>query len=173
MDAELPQKMTRCPFAHNQVLAWLFAIGLVVAVLGLHGCSVPTKSEVNGGCTKNRDCAYGLECRDNKTCQYIAFADCDAEAVAQGKPACLNGQKCRDGKCTVFCASNSECKDGVCKVGVCVVTGKDLRQCLDNRDCVWPESCFHGQCVTHTDAFKCQTDLDCGLGYHCLNYRCQ
>lgn len=165
---------TRCPFATRPWLGWAFAGLLAAALIGLHGCQLPQKAGPDGACATGRDCAFGLECKD-KVCKFIAFSDCDPEAQSQGRFPCLNGQKCRDGKCTVYCASNDECKEsgGLCKVGVCVKTNKDLRQCVDNRDCIWPESCFHGQCVTRTDAFRCASDLDCGLGFRCINSRCQ
>ena len=106
-----------------------------------------------------------------KRCQYAIYAECTEE---QGGPQCLSGQRCREGHCTVQCAADAECGPGVlCRIGVCVRKRSALTQCYDNRDCHWPESCFHGQCVTRTDAFRCNTDLDCGYGYRCLNGRCQ
>jgi len=106
-----------------------------------------------------------------KRCQYAFFADCSDEP---GGPACLSGQKCREGKCTVMCASDAECGDSaICRIGVCQRKRGAASQCVDNRDCFWPESCFHGQCVVRTDAFRCNSDLDCPYGYRCLNGRCQ
>lgn len=160
------------PSLPRRPLGFRAFLGLALAALSLGGCTVPTKADVNTACENTRQCAFGLECRQ-KTCQYIAFSDCDPEALSQGRQPCLNGEKCRDGKCTVFCTSNQECEKGLCKVGVCVVNKGDLRQCYDNRDCIWPESCFHGQCVTKTDAFRCASDLDCGVGFRCVNQRCQ
>jgi len=102
-----------------------------------------------------------------KRCQYAMYAECTEE---QGSPQCLSGQKCREGHCTVQCAIDAECGEGgLCRIGVCTRKRTSLTQCYDNRDCRWPESCFHGQCVTRTDAFRCNTDLDCGFGYRCLN----
>ena len=106
-----------------------------------------------------------------KRCQYTLYAECSDEP---GGPQCLSGQKCREGHCTVQCAADAECgQGGLCRIGVCARARTALTQCYDNRDCRWPESCFHGQCVTRTDAFRCNTDLDCGYGYRCLNGRCQ
>jgi hypothetical protein len=152
----------------------LRAGGLLLALACAAGC-VPTGPKKSGPgelCEKPKDCVYGTECRD-KTCQFIHFSDCEGDTNPSGTSTCLSGQKCRDGHCTVQCTGNGECKkDEVCKIGVCVKGGKDLRQCLDNRDCPWPETCYYGQCVTRTDAFRCVSDLDCGVGYRCINGRC-
>lgn|GEM_PF-1412723 len=110
-----------------------------------------------------------------KSCQWKTFGDCDGEGVtATGERQCLSGQKCRDNKCTVQCAAPGDCKAGeVCKVGACQKGAGSRAQCYDNRDCVWPDTCFYGQCVTRTETLRCQTDLDCGVGYRCINSRCQ
>ena len=110
-----------------------------------------------------------------KTCQFKSFADCDGEGPgANGQPQCLSGQKCRDGHCTVMCAGPKDCREGeVCKIGVCQRGGRSSASCYDNRDCPWPETCFYGQCVTRTEAHRCQTDLDCGPGLRCINGLCQ
>ena len=106
-----------------------------------------------------------------KRCQYGLFAECSEEP---GGPQCLSGQRCREGHCTVQCAWDGECgPEAVCRVGVCQRKRSTLAQCFDNRDCRWPENCFNGQCVTRTDAFRYNTDLDCGIGYRCINGRCQ
>jgi hypothetical protein len=106
-----------------------------------------------------------------KRCQYQLYAECTEDP---GGPQCLSGQRCREGHCTVMCASDVECGEGgLCRIGVCQRKRSALTQCYDNRDCTWPDTCFHGQCVTRTDAFRCSTDLDCGLGYRCINGRCQ
>jgi Cys-rich repeat protein len=106
-----------------------------------------------------------------KRCEYLFYAECGEEA---GGPQCLSGQKCREGHCTVQCAADAECGEGsICKIGVCQRRRAALTQCYDNRDCTWPDTCFHGQCVTRTDAYRCATDLDCGVGYRCVNGRCQ
>ena len=106
-----------------------------------------------------------------KRCEYLFYAECSEES---GGPQCLSGQKCREGHCTVQCAADLECgPGGICKIGVCQRQRTALTQCYDNRDCTWPDTCFHGQCVTRTDAYRCNTDLDCGIGYRCLNGRCQ
>jgi hypothetical protein len=108
-----------------------------------------------------------------KRCEYAVFNDCSEDPTG---PQCLSGQRCRDGKCTVMCASDAECgPNAQCKIGVCQRTRSQLTQCYDNRDCPWPESCFHGQCVVRTEAFRCNSDLDCptAYGYRCINGRCQ
>jgi hypothetical protein len=106
-----------------------------------------------------------------KRCEYTFFAECSEDP---GGPQCLSGQKCREGHCTVQCAADLECgAEAICRIGVCQRKRSALTQCYDNRDCRWPDTCFHGQCVTRTDAFRCNSDLDCGLGYRCINGRCQ
>ena len=148
-----------------------------------------TKKQLNDACAKNLDCLYGLECVDGaaptdggiakagKVCQYKSFGDCESEpdgGVALNGQSCLSGQRCRDGKCTVQCAAKADCKDTeVCKIGICQKGSGRPVQCYDNRDCPWPETCFYGQCVTRTETLRCQTDLDCGIGYRCINGRCQ
>ena len=113
--------------------------------------------------------------QDVKSCQWKSFGDCDGEGVTtNGEHQCLSGQKCRDNHCTVQCVSPSDCKQGeVCKIGVCQKGAGARAQCYDNRDCLWPDTCFYGQCVTRTETLRCQTDLDCGIGYRCINARCQ
>ena len=145
-----------------------FALGFSLACVP----AAPKKSGPGELCEKPKDCVYGTECREKK-CQFIIFGDCEGDTNPSGNATCISGQKCRDGKCTVMCTGNAECKEGQnCRIGVCIKGGKDLRQCYDNRDCSWPETCYYGQCVTKTDAFRCLSDLDCGVGYRCVNGRC-
>ena len=154
------------------------AVGLSLTILcaALQSCTPPQgpkKQQLNEKCANGRECQYGLECRD-KTCQFISFGDCEGDGVNQsGQPQCLSGHKCRNGICTVQCAGQNDCKETeICKIGVCQRGGGASRLCYDNRDCTWPETCFYGQCVTKTDAFRCVSDLDCGLGFRCLDGRC-
>jgi Cys-rich repeat protein len=73
----------------------------------------------------------------------------------------------------VECVADPECKAGqVCRIGACEKGSKELRQCAENRDCAWPETCYFGQCVAKGDAFRCNTDLDCGAGHRCVGGRC-
>ena len=60
----------------------------------------------------------------------------------------------------------SRCRGSVphCAVG---------QHCYDNRDCPYPETCYYGQCVTRTQNQRCNSDLDCGPGYRCINSVCQ
>ena len=108
-----------------------------------------------------------------RRCEYTFFAECGEDPNG---PQCLSGQKCREGHCTVMCATDVECgENAICKIGICQRKRSALTQCYDNRDCLWPESCFHGQCVTRTDAYRCNNDFDCptAYGYRCINGRCQ
>lgn len=140
-------------------------------------------------CTRNRDCLYGLDCAEavapadggvakaGKTCQFHSYGDCEGDGsqpAADGQPQCLNSYKCRDNRCTVQCASHKDCKaDEACKVGLCQKGGNANASCSDNRDCPYPESCYYGQCVTRTQSQRCNSDLDCGPGYRCINAVCQ
>jgi hypothetical protein len=162
-----------------------------------------TKKGIAQACSKNLDCNYGLECvaaegtaagadtdaavtKGPRTCQYKSFGDCDSSAGdtdGGGVPAaaqtsgqqCLSGYRCRDGRCTVMCAGEKDCQKGeVCRIGICQRTGgRAGAQCYDNRDCPWPETCFYGQCVMHAQGGRCQSDLDCQSGFHCINGTCQ
>lgn len=133
-------------------------------------------------CTKQRDCAYGLDCVDiaslgKKTCQFHSFGDCEGDGsqpAPDGQPQCLNSYKCRDGHCTVQCAGHKDCKEGeICRVGLCQKGGNANAQCYDNRDCPYPETCAYGQCVTRAANQRCVSDLDCGPGFRCINAVCQ
>jgi len=143
----------------------------------------------NDACTKNLDCAYGLECVTGavlpdggsagtaRTCQFHSFGDCEGDGTQpgpDGQPQCLNSYKCRDGHCTVQCASHNDCRGGeVCKVGLCQKGGSAVASCTDNRDCSFPETCYYGQCVTRAPSTRCSSDLDCPAGNRCTNGICQ
>ncbi len=175
------------------------AAGVAVGLACASGTG--TRKGLKDGCTRNLDCAYGLECVDAagtpvasvgedagssgpRSCQWKSFGDCDASdspdggapAAAQGQgQQCLPGYRCREGKCTVMCAANQDCREGeTCKIGLCQrQAGGRVAQCFDNRDCPWPESCYYGQCVTRTEGVRCQSDLDCQSGFRCINGMCQ
>jgi hypothetical protein len=143
----------------------------------------------NDACARNLDCAYGLECVAGatqadggpagtaSTCQFHSFGDCEGDGRQpgpDGQPQCLNSYRCRDGHCTVQCASHKDCKEGeVCKVGLCQRGGSAVASCTDNRDCSFPETCYYGQCVTRAPATRCTSDLDCQAGSRCTNGICQ
>jgi hypothetical protein len=157
------------------------------------------KQNLNEKCGRNLDCLYGLECVESgsaqsdggaagKSCQYQSFADCEGDsanssgldggtadpATISGQQQCLSGQRCRNGHCTVQCAAKGDCKDNeICKIGICQRSSGKNAQCYDNRDCPWPETCFYGQCATRQETQRCHTDLDCGVGFRCINGRCQ
>lgn len=159
------------------------------------------KQNFSEKCTRNLDCLYGLECVDStahpdggstaaagKTCQYKSFGDCEGDttnssgldggsadpSTVAGQQQCLSGQRCRNGHCTVQCAAKGDCKEKeLCRIGVCQRTSGKTAQCYDNRDCPFPETCYYGQCATRQETQRCQTDLDCGVGYRCINGRCQ
>jgi len=166
--------VTRCRRLDSRwTLAFALALVLGAAAQACSGQSGPRKAQLKEACKTGRDCQYGLECRE-QTCQYLSFGDCEGEGVnPNGQPQCLSGQKCRDGRCTVQCVGQGDCKkDEVCKIGVCQRGGQATRLCYDNRDCYWPETCYYGQCVTRTEAYRCVSDLDCGVGFRCINGRC-
>ncbi len=167
-------------------------VALCLAAAAVFACqdAQPKLKARDEACAKNRDCLYGLDCVDTpapmdggvaaktgKTCQFHSFADCEGDGTQpapDGQPQCLNSYKCRDGHCTVQCASHKDCKpDEVCKVGTCVKGGNAKAQCFDNRDCPYPESCSYGQCVTRTLSQRCNSDLDCPHGNICINSVCQ
>jgi len=149
------------------------------AVLLAFACSdaQPKLKLRDDACTKQRDCAYGLDCADDgkgkKTCQFHSFGDCEGDGTQpgpDGQPQCLNSYKCRDNHCTVQCAGHKDCKEGeICRVGLCQKGGNASTQCYDNRDCPYPESCYYGQCVTHAANQRCVSDLDCGPALRCIN----
>ena len=167
------------------------AVG-AAALLLLAACSSQSelkKKMRDEACTKNLDCAYGLECVTGatptdggpavagRTCQFHSFGDCEGDGTQpgpDGQPQCLNSYRCRDGHCTVQCAGHKDCGAGaVCKVGLCQ-RGGTVATCYDNRDCVYPETCYYGQCVTHPPATRCNSDLDCPPGTtKCINGICQ
>jgi hypothetical protein len=185
------------------LVAFLVSIAAGLAI-GF-ACATPgsNKKGISQVCTKNLDCAYGLECvaaeggstaadtdagpsRGPRACQYKSFGDCDVQAGdvdGGGTPAaaqtsgqqCLPGYRCRDGRCTVMCAGNTDCREGeVCRIGVCQQSGgRAGAQCYDKRDCPWPETCFYGQCVIRPEGGRCQSDLDCHSGFRCINGICQ
>ena len=172
---------------------------LLLAALLAAACTdtQPKLKSRDEACTKNRDCLYGLDCvdastvavsadggvadggiaRSGKVCAFHSFGDCEGDGSQpgpDGQPQCLNSYKCRDGHCTVQCASHKDCKpDEACKVGLCQKGGNASAQCYDNRDCPYPESCYYGQCVTRTQNQRCVSDLDCVPGYRCINAVCQ
>jgi hypothetical protein len=182
------------------IVALLLAAAAGVA-LGVACAGGPTKKNLKDACSRNLDCAYGLECVDAsgtstpaaasedagqkvaRTCQWKSFGDCDAPdsadggtvpAAAQGTQQCLAGYRCREGKCTVACVADPDCqKNEKCRIGVCQRTSGGQGQCFDNRDCPWPDVCYYGQCVTSNQGMRCQSDLDCHAGTRCINAICQ
>ena len=162
----------------------------VLAVLLLAACQGQgelKKTLRDEACSRNLDCAYGLECiapaadggvaSGARTCQYHSFGDCEGDGSQpgpDGQPQCLNSYRCRDGHCTVQCAGHKDCNQGeVCKVGICHRGGSAVASCYENRDCIWPETCYYGQCVTKAPTTRCSSDLDCPAGNRCLNGVCQ
>src|SRR5437763_1621609 len=132
--------------------------------LGVACASGNTRKALKDACTRNLDCAYGLECVDAsgtpvasaedagknvaRTCQWKSFGDCDVPESADGGPSggtaaagapggqqCLAGYKCREGKCTVMCAGDKDCRQGEpCKIGLCQrQSGGARAQWFDNR----------------------------------------
>lgn len=165
---------------------------VLAAALALQACSgqVEVKKKLRDeACTKNVDCAYGLECVPGtaqadggpgsaaRTCQFHSFGDCEGDGTQpgpDGQPQCLNSYRCREGHCTVQCAAHKDCRQGeVCKVGICHPGSNAVASCVDNRDCRFPETCFYGQCVTRPNATRCSSDLDCPAGNRCTNGVCQ
>jgi Cys-rich repeat protein len=164
---------------------------LLAAAFLLAACQNPgdvKKKMRDEACTRNLDCAYGLECvvpsaqadggqaAGGRTCQFHSFGDCEGDGTQpgpDGQPQCLNTYRCRDGHCTVQCAGHKDCKEGeVCKVGICQ-KGGTVASCYDNRDCIYPEACYYGQCVTRPPPTRCGSDLDCPAGNRCTNGICQ
>jgi hypothetical protein len=164
-------------------------VALLLAAAACQSQSELKKKMRDDACAKNLDCAFGLECIEGakladggiaapgKTCQYHSFGDCEGDGTQpgpDGQPQCLNTYRCRDNHCTVQCAGHQDCKEGeVCKVGICSKGGNVASSCYDNRDCLYPETCYYGQCVTRAPATRCTTDLDCTAGSRCLNGVCQ
>lgn len=165
------------------------ALCLVALLAAACQDSQPKLRARDEACKRNRDCLYGLDCVEatapadggaqaaGKTCQFHSFGDCEGDGsqpAPDGQPQCLTSYKCREGHCTVQCASHKDCSgDEACKVGLCQKGGNATASCYDNRDCPYPESCYYGQCVTRTQNQRCVSDLDCGPGYRCINALCQ
>ena len=80
--------------------ALLAALVWGLAVFAACAPAAPKRALSGEACEKPKDCVYGTECI-SKTCRFITFGDCEGETTSSGAPTCLNGQKCRDGKCTV------------------------------------------------------------------------
>jgi hypothetical protein len=164
---------------------WTVALALVVAAVACEGAR-NTKKIRDEACQRNYDCGFGLDCVEGaqladggtaaaKTCQFHVYGECQGDGIdPSGQQQCVGGQRCREGHCTVQCGGNGDCKQGeICRIGVCQKSqGVSYNQCYDNRDCHWPDTCFYGQCVTRTDAMRCNTDLDCGSGGRCIDGRC-
>ena len=165
------------------------AVAALFALAACQGQGELKKKMRNDACTRNFDCAYGLECVEGsgpadggvavkgRTCQFQSFGDCEGDGMqpgADGQPQCLNSYRCRDGHCTVQCAGHKDCKEGeVCKVGICHKGGSTVASCTDNRDCIYPEACYYGQCVTRPPALRCSSNLDCPADHRCVNGVCQ
>ena len=164
-------------------------LALALTLLACQGQGELKKKLRDEACTRNLDCAYGLECvaataqADGgaapaaRTCQFHSFGDCEGDGTQpgpDGQPQCLDSYRCRDGHCTVQCAGHRDCKGGeVCKVGICQKGGSAVASCTDHRDCIWPETCYYGQCVTRAPSTRCSSDLDCPSGSRCTNGVCQ
>ncbi|TMB34832.1 MAG: hypothetical protein E6J58_17635 [Deltaproteobacteria bacterium] len=165
------------------------AVAALLALAACQGQGELKKKMRNDACTRNFDCAYGLECVDGsapaeggvavqgRTCQFQSFGDCEGDGTQpgpDGQPQCLDSYRCRNGHCTVQCAGHKDCKEGeVCKVGICNRGGKAVASCTENRDCIYPESCYYGQCVTRPASLRCSSDLDCPAENRCINGVCQ
>jgi hypothetical protein len=173
-----------------------FLLAVTLSLLACSGQLEVKKKLRDEACTKNLDCAYGLECVVSaspadggaspadggmagaaRTCQFHSFGDCEGDGTQpgpDGQPQCLRGYKCRDGHCTVQCAGHKDCRQGeVCKVGICASGSSAVASCVDNRDCRYPETCYYGQCVTRPAAQRCSSDFDCPSGTRCTNGVCQ
>jgi hypothetical protein len=169
-----------------------------LAFLACSGQMEVKKKLRDEACTKNLDCAYGLECVPGgaqvdgglgaaqadggastgaRTCQFHSFGDCEGDGTQpgpDGQPQCLHSYRCREGHCTVQCAGHKDCReDEVCKVGICHSGSGTVANCVDSRDCRFPETCYYGQCVTRPAATRCSSDLDCPAGNRCTNGICQ
>jgi hypothetical protein len=165
----------------------------LAALLLLAACSGQNelkKKMRNEACARNFDCAYGLECTESpqpadggvapsgRTCQFQSFGDCEGDGMQpgpDGQPQCLDPYRCRNGHCTVQCASHKDCKEGeVCKVGICHKGGgSTVASCTDNRDCIYPEACYYGQCVSRPASQRCSSNLDCPGDTRCISGMCQ
>jgi len=171
----------------RRVLARRVVVPVLLLLLGACQSQAELKKKMrDDACTKNLDCAYGLECvagaaladggtSSARTCQFHSFGDCEGDGSQpgpDGQPQCLHSYKCRDGHCTVQCAGHKDCKQGeVCKVGLCQ-RGGAVASCYDTRDCIYPERCYYGQCVASPPPTRCTSDLDCPAGGRCTNGTC-
>ena len=137
-------------------------------------CAAPkVRGTVDESCRSDRDCRYGLVCRDvpadggaPKACVRETFGECRAN------DDCLSGTVCRDGACLYDCASDDDCKPGRrCTVGECRWIDED-RPCKSNTDCLSDEECANSTCRPAL-RMRCFRDADCIPSERCETGRCR
>jgi hypothetical protein len=167
----------------------LFVVALLCAAIGCEGTPSPTKpipseapapkrghTSEGGGCRVADDCAPGLVCADDKTCQSLKTVECrsrqdvcgedgrclgkDNKCVPASAEACKKSHRCEsDGRCTIKddkCAAvTSEdcatlCKTmGRCKVQDDICVASSTNDCLRSEACKQAKRCraLAGRCI--------------------------
>jgi hypothetical protein len=173
----------------TSTLVTLFVAALLSAAIGCDDKPAPTKPVASeapppkrgrtiegGACRVTDDCAQGLSCADDKTCQSLKTIECrsrkdvcgeegrclgkDNKCVPASADACKKSPRCEtDGRCSIKddkCAAASTedcaalCKSvGRCKIedGTCVAGS--VKDCLQSEACKQAKRCraYSGRCV--------------------------
>lgn len=131
-----------------------------------------------GPCDASNACIYGYTCANDGTCQGAPNA-CDSDTVCASGSLCIAaasgggvcsaaanqcfdssqcgvGEHCAAGKCTLGCASNSNCRDGyTCNptLGMCTTPAQP---CTVTNDCGnATQVCVSGACVPRSNGGAC------------------
>jgi hypothetical protein len=167
----------------------LFIVALLCSAIGCESKPAPTNpvpteaptpkrgnAREGGGCRVADDCAPGLACADDKTCQSLKTIECrgrkdvcgeegrclgkDNKCVPASAEACKKSPRCEsDGRCSIKddkCAavSTSDCATlckmmGRCTVQDDICVASSTNDCLKSEACKQSKRCraFSGRCI--------------------------
>jgi len=166
----------------------LFLLAAGSALAACQGQGELKKKMRDDACTKNLDCAYGLECVPTaaadggtvagagRTCQFHSFGDCEGEwdaAGARRAAAMLALVQVPDGHCTVQCAGHKDCKGGEVLQGRHLPEGGRGGELLREPRLHLPGNLLLRTVRDAPPATRCSSDLDCPVGNRCINGLCQ